>query len=171
MIKNISLATALTVVALASSAIAAETQDASKPYYFQLNTGGSYGTVPKGDFSDKSKSGWSPLYGLEVGYKFNDELQLFLSPSMTVEEFNSIRNGHIEKLNEIVTWYTSYLTSSHYNGLAVERKDQIRTWADEIFSIVPTEIEKLNNNNSCVLSYIIPFTEILETRPNIEFEV
>jgi|APGre2960657373_1045057.scaffolds.fasta_scaffold22062_3 hypothetical protein len=110
-------------------------------------------------------------YDVLVGYKFNDELQLFLSPSMTVEEFNSIRNGHIEKLNEIVTWYTSYLTSSHYNGLAVERKDQIRTWADEIFSIVPTEIEKLNNNNSCVLSYIIPFTEILETRPNIEFEV
>jgi len=110
-------------------------------------------------------------YDVLVGYKFNDELQLFLSPSMTVEEFNSIRNSHIEKLNEIVTWYTSYLTSSHYGGLAAERKDEIKSWTDEKFSIIPIEIEKLNNKNSYVLSYVIPFSEILETRPNIDFEV
>jgi hypothetical protein len=110
-------------------------------------------------------------YEVFVGYKFNDELQLFLSPSMTVEEFNSTRNGHIEKLNEILSWYTLFLTSSHYNGLATERKTEIQIWTNEIFSIIPVEIEKLTNNNSCVLSYRIPFSEIFETRPNIEVEV
>jgi hypothetical protein len=106
-----------------------------------------------------------------VGYIFNDELQLFLSPTMTVEEFNSIRDSHIENLNEIGSWYTLFLTSSHFNGLSTERKTEIETWTTEIFSIIPNEIEKLTNNNSCVLSYSIPFVEILETRPNIEAEV
>ena len=114
----------------------------------------------------------SPIeYEVFVGYKFNDELQLFIPPSMTVEEFNSIRNDHIESLNEIMSWYTLYLTSSHFDGLSPEQKAKIETWTTEKFYIIPTEIEKLTNKNSCVLSYSIPFTEILETRPNIEFEV
>ena len=113
----------------------------------------------------------APDYDVFIGYKLNDELQLFLNPTMTVEEFNSIRNSHIEKLNEIKTWYTSFLTSSHFNGLSSDRKVEIETWTTEIFSIIPSEIEKLTNNNSCVLSYKIPFLEILEARPNIEVEV
>jgi hypothetical protein len=113
----------------------------------------------------------APDYEVRVGYIFNDELQLFLSPTMTVEEFNSIRDSHIENLNEIGSWYTLFLTSSHFNGLSTERKTEIETWTTEIFSIIPNEIEKLTNNNSCVLSYSIPFVEILETRPNIEAEV
>jgi hypothetical protein len=112
-----------------------------------------------------------PDYQVFIGYKFNEELQVYLDPNMTVETFNSIRNYHIEQLNEIATWYASYLTSSHFSGLTVERKSQIETWVNETSSIIAIEIEKLTNNNSCVLSYNIPFTEILETRPNIEFEV
>lgn len=113
----------------------------------------------------------APNYDVFVGYVFNDELQIFLNPTMTVEEFNSIKASHIEQLNEIATWYTLFLTSSHFNGLSTERKTEIETWTTEIFSIIPSEIEKLNNNNSCVLNYAIPFTEILEARPNIEVEV
>ena len=113
----------------------------------------------------------APSYDVFVGYVFNDELQLFLNPTMTVEEFNSIRDNRIEQLNEIVSWYTLFLTSSHFNGLSTERKSEIETWTTEVFSIIPNEIEKLTNNNSCVLNYAIPFVEILETRPNIEVEV
>jgi hypothetical protein len=113
----------------------------------------------------------APDYDVRVGYTFNDVLQLFLDPSITVEEFNSIRDSHIENLNEIVTWYTLFLTSSHFNGLTSERKTEIQSWTNGIFSIIPKEIEKLTNNNSCVLTYSIPFVEILEARPNIEVEV
>ena len=113
----------------------------------------------------------APDYDVRVGYTFNDELQLFLNPTMTVEEFNSIKASHIEKLNEIQTWYTLFLTSSHFTGLTTERKAEIQAWTTEIFSTIPREIEKLTNNNSCVLNYVVPFVEILETRPNIEVEV
>lgn len=113
----------------------------------------------------------APNYDVRVGYIFNDALQLFLNPTMTVEEFNSIRTAHIENLNEIATWYTLFLTSSHFNGLSTERKTEIETWATETLSIIPKEIEKLTNNNSCVLTYNVPFTEILTARPNIEVEV
>jgi hypothetical protein len=113
----------------------------------------------------------APNYEVFVGHVFNDELQLFLNPNTTVEEFNSIRDSHIENLNEIASWYTLFLTSSHFDGLTSERKTEIETWTNEILSIIPAEIEKLTNNNSCVLNYAIPFVEILETRPNIEVEV
>ena len=43
----------------------------------------------------------APDYDVRVGYTFNDELQLFLNPTMTVEEFNSIRTAHILSLIHI----------------------------------------------------------------------
>jgi hypothetical protein len=112
-----------------------------------------------------------PEYEVRIGYKFNTELQLYLRPEMTTEEFNATRNLHIEKLNEIATWYATFLESSHFAGLTTERKAEIQLWVSEKSSIIPTEIEKLTNDNSYAINYGIPFLEILDQRPNIEFEV
>jgi opacity protein-like surface antigen len=102
-IKNTSLATALTIVALSTSAAAAETQHTQKDFYFQLNTGGSYGTVPKGDFNDKSKSGWSPVYGLEAGYKFNENfragLDLSYRPDYALKNTNEVNDEGVKTVN------------------------------------------------------------------------
>lgn len=114
---------------------------------------------------------FAPEYEVRIGYKFNTELQIFLHPEMTIEEFNTTRNIHIEKLNEIATWYATFLESSHFAGLTAERKAEIQTWVSKISSIIPTEIEKLTNDNSYAINYSIPFIEILDQRPNIEFEV
>jgi hypothetical protein len=113
----------------------------------------------------------SPEYEIRIGYKFNAELQLYLHPEITTEEFNATRTIHIDKLNEIATWYATFLESSHFAGLTNERKSEIQIWVAEKSAIIPIEIEKLTNDNSYAINYNIPFVEILDQRPNIEFEV
>lgn len=90
MIKNIALVSFLTVSALSNSALAVEVQKDQKDYYFQVNGGGSYGTIPKGDFSGSAKSGWSSVWGAEIGYKFDDNfragLELSYRPNFTPKD-------------------------------------------------------------------------------------
>ena len=104
LIKTLNLAT-LVSLTIASSTSALEAEDYQKKYYFQLNTGASYATIPKGDFGDTKSSSWSSLFGVEFGYKLNDQLRASLDisyrPNLTPKN-TTLRsaalshNGHTE---------------------------------------------------------------------------
>lgn len=75
MIKNIALVGAFSALAFTSCAFATDNQADQKKFYFQLNTGASYGSVSKGDFGEKKQYSWSSVVGAELGYQINDKLR------------------------------------------------------------------------------------------------
>ncbi|MGB4191763.1 MAG: porin family protein [Rickettsiales bacterium] len=115
MIKNIALVSFLTVSALSTSALAAEIQKDQKNYYFQVNGGGSYGTVPKGDFSESAKSAWSSVWGAEIGYKFDDNfragLELSYRPNFTPKDTTTSTDEE-EGISESTTYRSQYKIKS-----------------------------------------------------------
>jgi len=81
MIKQFSLVSSLITIILSTSSFAEEFPTETKKYYFQFNTGSSYGTIPKGDFGSKNISSWTSLFGIEAGYRYNEHYRAGLSLS------------------------------------------------------------------------------------------
>lgn len=77
-LTNIILAGILSSAALTTAAT--ETQSQNKDYYVQVNAGYVHGQAPKQSFSQGSM-GNTGLYGIEAGYRFNQNFRASLSLS------------------------------------------------------------------------------------------
>lgn len=118
MIKNIALVSILSSLAVATNALAVETKlEDQKNYYFQLNTGTSFGTLPRGEFTSSTKHSTTPLLGAELGYKFDENFRagfdLSYRPNYTLKD-TTIENVPTSEEGWISnrTTYSSYQVKS-----------------------------------------------------------
>lgn len=76
MIKNIALFSVIAASSVAMNALAVETKvEDKKDYYVQFNTGPSFGTLPRGQFVNSTKSSTTPVFAAELGYKYDDQFR------------------------------------------------------------------------------------------------
>jgi len=76
MIKNIALFSVIAASSVAMNALAVETKvEDKKDYYVQFNTGPSFGTLPRGEFVNSTKSSTTPVFAAELGYKYDDQFR------------------------------------------------------------------------------------------------
>lgn len=91
MIKNIALFSFIAASSVAMNALAVEHKMTDKKdYYVQLNTGASFGTLPRGQFVNSSQHSTTPLLGAELGYKYDDKFragfELSYRPNYTFQD-------------------------------------------------------------------------------------
>lgn len=77
-IKSFILAAALSTTALSAFAVEEFSNDKTRDYYIQFNTGYAHGMKPGENFTGSSM-GNSALFGLEAGYRFDEHIRASLS--------------------------------------------------------------------------------------------
>jgi hypothetical protein len=123
---------------------------------------------------DTSFDNWiKETYPTEIGWKYNNDIQKFIPSNLTTEEFNSTKTNILSNLNELKTFYTSFVASANFtNNLNEEKQIEVQSWLEK----VNKQITTIEND----LGYLIPYAramvqqvpgEPFSIRPNIENEV
>ena len=107
-LTNIILAGILSSAAL--TAAATETQSQNKDYYVQVNAGYVHGQAPKQSFSQGSM-GNTGLYGIEAGYRFNQNFRASLSLSY-IPDF---KNNYSTSTTQTSDANQNYIETINYN--------------------------------------------------------
>ena len=87
--------------------------------------------------------------GVLIGWKLNDELNIFLPPDMTTENFNEIKTQLIAKCVELKSYYDVLVEHEAFNSLTTELKAEVNTW----LSNLNTMHTNILSNDALVLVY------------------
>jgi hypothetical protein len=115
----------------------------------------------------------SPDVDVGIGWKLNDELNIFLPSGMTTEDFNEIKTQFINKCVELKSYYDLLVKHEAFNSLTAELKAEVTDWLSDL----NTMHTNISTNNELVLMYRGPNLknvstyEPLPVRPNLENEV